>query len=407
MVYQRFPITVTKTLGSHVWSTCGKYLDFTSGIATVNTGHRHPEVIKAIQKQLQISMHVAQHVYGSALRQNTTQRLLSHAPHLDRCVFSCSGSEAVENALKIARSSTNRHAVVSFEGGHHGRTSGALSVTNSRSEFKRNLSAMTAGVFTVQYPTNHGAAHDLDRIFRQTCPSANVAAVIIEPVLGEGGYITCPTAYFRELHSVCRAHGVLLIADEVQCGIARTGSFFAYQHTGVRPDIITCGKGLASGMPLSAVLFSSSLDVPEHILGGTFGGNELSLAAANATMDIISQMQLDEQAVHKGDVIRTRVLHACAHHDIPVTTTGRGLMIGVHFENVRVQRVLMEMFRRNVLVLPCGTNGLRLAPPLTVTDAEINHFAIAFESALSTLKSPPDVRPCTRVKKMCTYINDT
>lgn len=383
MVYQRFQIDVAKAAGTSIWSTAGtRYLDFTSGIATLNTGHRHPGVLRAMEQQMAKATHVAQHVYGSELRKSVAARLTSLTPHLDRAVFSCSGSEAVENALKIARSATNRRAIISFEGGHHGRTAGALSVTNSRSELKRDIGAMVPGAFTLPYPTSSGAADDLARIFRTSCPSANVAAVIIEPVLGEGGYVACPTAYLRDLSIVCKKHGIMLIADEIQCGAARTGTFFAYQHAGIRPDIVTCAKGLASGMPLSAVLFRSSLEIPEHVLGGTFGGNEVSLAAAGATLDIINKNELAKRAVRTGDLLCTMVLHACARKHARVQLTGRGLMVGVHFEGINALTVMNRLYKQNVLVLPCGANALRLAPPLTVTRNEIDEFMSAFEVAL-------------------------
>ena len=389
LVQQRFPITVRHAAGSHVDTLCGRrFLDFTSGIGVLSLGHRHPAVLSAIRDQLGLTMHTAQHVYDSNLRHTVGSRMLAHTG-MERCVFSCSGSEAVENAIKVARAATGKRDIIAFQGGHHGRTLGALSITSSKSAYKKNVGASAIGVHLVPYPACRKSADGILDMFMQNVDPSDVAAVIIEPVLGEGGYIDANEMYLKELEMICRKSSIALIVDEVQSGFARTGKMFSYQHSDITPDIIVSAKGIASGMPLSCVMFTA--DIEKHctqgILGGTYGGNELSLAAASATMDVLENEALAAKADADGKRIVEELHDIASRWSVPLSITGKGLMIGVEFvHTITAEAFIRQMFCHHVLILPCGVRqAVRIAPPLNTTQQEIEHFLNAFSLSMQKL----------------------
>ena len=390
LVQQRFPVTIRKAAGSYVETHCGRHLlDFTSGIGVLSLGHRHPAVLNAIMRQAESTMHTAQHVYGSQLREDVATKILGHT-NLDKCIFSCSGSEAVENAVKIARAATRRKDVIAFQGGHHGRTLAALCMTTSKSAYKKNVGASGLGVHIMPYPAGKSNADNMLDLFMQTVHASDVAAVVIEPVLGEGGYVEANTKYLKELEMLCKKQSIALIVDEVQSGYARTGRMFAHQHAGISPDIIVAAKGIASGMPLSCVMFGG--DMESHctpgIVGGTYGGNELCLAAAAATLQVIETENLAQKAFIDGSAVIAELEAIASRWSIPLSITGLGLMIGVEFvHSITAEGFIRAMFSNNVLALPCGIRqAVRLAPPLNVTADEIEVFLGAFSRTLQKLR---------------------
>lgn len=390
---QRFSIKISHALGSYVFSECGKkFLDFTSGIAVASTGHSHPLVNSAIKEQLNHAVHIQQHVYGSTLNENTAGRLLKYT-NMDRLMWSCTGTEATENALKLAKAATKKNGIICFRGSHHGRSIACMSISSSRSEINTHTGSGISSVYTLKYPSTCDSGYCLDstiqELFDTQIHPSNIAAVIIEPVLGEGGYIEASRKHLKQLNRMCEKYGILCIVDEVQSGFARTGKMFAYQHYHIKPDIIISAKGIASGMPLSCIMYKSDIEdnCTSGILGGTYGANQLSLAACNATMTIIEKFGLMNRSEEIGIQLREEVVRICNRYGIDVHVSGLGLMIGVHFMNaINRERFIEKMFHCNVLVLPAGHGqSIRLCPPLTIEESEISEFLNAFEYCIRTI----------------------
>ena len=292
------PITAARATGSELWDVSGKrYVDFVGGIGVMNVGHAHPRVMKAVREQLENATHTSFQVvhYESYLR--LAERLCEVAPikGASKAIFFSSGAEAIENAVKIARAATGREAVISFRGGFHGRTLLALSLTGSVQPYKQDFGPYAAEVYQTPFPyayrgwTTEAALADLDNLLESEVAPKRVAAIVIEPVLGEGGFVPAPLDFLRRLRDLCHQHGILLIADEIQTGFGRTGKFFAIEHSGVQPDLVTVAKSLAAGLPLSAVVGRADvMDAPDPGgLGGTYGGNPVACAAGLAVMDIM------------------------------------------------------------------------------------------------------------------------
>ncbi|MGB6306299.1 MAG: 4-aminobutyrate--2-oxoglutarate transaminase, partial [Steroidobacteraceae bacterium] len=376
---------------SELWDVDGKrYIDFAAGIAVVNTGHRHPRVMEAVAQQAQAFAHTCFHVapYESYVRLAERLNALAPGGFGKKTLFLNSGAEAVENAIKIARYHTKRTAVIAFSGGFHGRTLMTMALTGKVMPYKRGFGPFPAEVYHAEFPQPyHGisteqALADLDRLFHGDIDPKSVAAIIIEPVQGEGGFNVAPTDFLRALRRLCDEHGIVMIADEVQGGIARTGKMFSIEHSGVVPDLITIAKGLGGGFPLSAVTGRATIMDAAHAggLGGTYGGNPISIAAAHAVLDVVEAEGLCARAAAVGDKMRTRLLALAK--ELPCIGDVRGLGAMVAFELVKDAKtrepdaeltaaILAQAESRGLILLSCGTrlNVVRLLAPLTIPDA--------------------------------------
>jgi 4-aminobutyrate aminotransferase len=405
-----YPLTIARGDGVYVEATDGRrYLDFSSGLAVLNIGHRHPRVQAAVLAQLDRFVHTGG-VYYNETSVVAAERLLSVTPAgLDMLFFSNSGAEAVEGALKLARFVTNRQGIISFTGAFHGRTLGAVSVTTSSARYRKKYHPLLPSVYQAPYPHcfrcqfNPGEGECrmscfayLEHLLSRVVAPDEVAAVIIEPVLGEGGYAPAPKRFLQELRNLCSRHGILLIFDEVQTGMGRTGEWFAADYYGVVPDILAVAKGIASGFPLSAVVAARPVmerwEQGAH--GTTFGGNPVSCAAAIATIDAISAEHLLEHGRTLGAVAFER-LRLCAR-DNPVVgdIRGPGLMIGIELVDAQgnpnssaCNRVLEYCLERGLILIGCGLerNVIRFLPPLTVTAAELDQGLSILGEAIGSL----------------------
>jgi 4-aminobutyrate aminotransferase/4-aminobutyrate aminotransferase/(S)-3-amino-2-methylpropionate transaminase len=384
-------IYVARAENSELWDVDGKrYIDFAAGIAVLNTGHCHPKVMAAVTQQALAFAHTCFHVapYESYVRLAERLNALVPGDFPKKTLFLSSGAEAVENAIKIARYYTKRSAVIAFSGGFHGRTHMTMALTGKVMPYKRGFGPLPAEIYHAEFPqpyrgvTTGQALADLDRLFRGDVDPKAVAAIIIEPVQGEGGFNVAPADFLRALRRLCDEHGIVLIADEVQGGIARTGKMFSIEHAGVVPDLVTTAKGLGGGLPLSAVTGRASIMDAAHPggLGGTYGGNPLSIAAAHAVLDVIESEELLARAARVGQKMRTH-LDALAKR-VPCIGDVRGLGAMVAFELVKDPKtkepdaeataaVLAHAEKRGLILLSCGTsaNVVRLLAPLTISDA--------------------------------------
>jgi 4-aminobutyrate aminotransferase len=375
-----------------------EFFDFSAGIAVTSTGHCHPDVVAAIQKQAAKLIHMSGTDFYYDLMVQLSERLSKIAPMQGphRVYFGNSGAEAIESALKLARYHTKRQNVIAFYGAFHGRTMGALSLTASKPQQKRRFAPLVPGVTHVRYPDTYrgceGGAQEAeafaigcarfieDKVFKTTLAPEEVAAIFVEPIQGEGGYVVPPNAFMRELRRICDKHGILLVADEVQSGIGRTGKWWAIQHTGVEPDIVCSAKGIASGMPLSVMM--SKAEIMDWVPGShasTFGGNPVSIAAALATLDVIEKEGLLANAESVGNHMQKRMADWPKKHRLVGDVRGRGLMIGVEIVKDQAtkeygaaerDRIVELAFERGVLFLGCGPSTVRIAPPLVVTKEE-------------------------------------
>jgi 4-aminobutyrate aminotransferase/4-aminobutyrate aminotransferase/(S)-3-amino-2-methylpropionate transaminase len=384
-------IFVAKAENSELWDVDGRrFIDFAAGIAVLNTGHRHPRVMAAVANQAELFAHTCFHVasYESYIR--LAERLNAVAPgdFAKKTIFLNSGAEAVENAIKIARIYTKRSAVIAFSGGFHGRTLLTMGLTGKVMPYKRGFGPFPAEVYHAEFPhAYHGvsteqALADIDRLFHGDVDPKAVAAIIIEPVQGEGGFNVAPPEFLRALRRLCDEHGIVLIADEVQGGIARTGKMFSIEHAGVVPDLITVAKGLGGGFPLSGVIGRASIMDAAHPggLGGTYGGNPISIAAAHAVLDVIESEDLYARATRVGQRMRSRL--EALSGELPAIGDVRGLGAMIAFELVTDRKtkepdaaltaaVVAQAEARGLILLSCGVsaNVVRLLAPLTIPDA--------------------------------------
>ena len=383
-------IYVAKAENAELWDVDGRrFIDFAAGIAVLNTGPRHPRVMEAVAQPALAFTHTCFHVvpYESYVR--LAERLNSLAPgeFAKKTLFLNSGAEAVENAIKIARYHTKRSAVIAFSGGFHGRTLMTMALTGKVMPYKRGFGPFPAEVYHAEFPqpfrgiTTEQSLADLDRLFHGDVDPKSVAAIIIEPVQGEGGFNVAPFDFLRALRRLCDEHGIVMIADEVQGGIARTGKMFSIEHAGVVPDLITMAKGLGGGFPLSAVTGRATIMDAAHAggLGGTYGGNPISIAAAHAVLDVVETEGLCARAAVVGDKIRARLLALAK--ELPCIGDVRGLGAMVAFELIKDPKikepdaeltasVLTHAEARGLILLSCGTaaNVVRLLTPLTIPD---------------------------------------
>jgi 4-aminobutyrate aminotransferase len=388
--------------GSGAWLTDvegRRFLDFTMGIAVNNIGHCHPRVVAAAEQQLRQLMHTSVTVHQQP-NVRLAERLGALCPFIDEPqVFFCNtGAEAVDGAIKLARRTTARPGIVAFRGGFHGRTMGAVSLTTAKARYREGYEPLLGGVTVAPYayPLRHGgeaaavaaAVRDLDEILAQQAPPATLAAMIVEPVLGEGGYVPAPVEWLHALRERCDRHGILLVFDEVQTGIGRTGHPFAAETFGVRPDVVLFAKGVASGLPLGGII------APRHLMerwptgthGTTFGGNPVSCAAALATLDVLEQEDLYARCRVAGSRLLDDLRRSAAGRSGVREVRGVGLMIGVELARAATAAAVQQACcAEGLLVLTCGPaeNVVRIIPPLNVTDDELERGSAILGRALA------------------------
>jgi 4-aminobutyrate aminotransferase len=384
-----FDVVAERAEGSWIWDVDGKrYLDFGSGIAVTVTGACHPRVVAAIQEQAATLLHTSV-VFRHRPYIELAERLGGLAPFLDqpRVMFCNSGAEAVDGAIKLARRVTGRPGMIGFRRGFHGRTIGGTSLTTTKAKYRNGYEPLLPSVYTAPYciPLDHGndeaaacaaALDELDRLLASSAPPENVAAMIVEPVLGEGGYVPPPAAWLRGLRERCDAGGMLLVFDEVQTGAGHTGRPFAAETYGVAPDVVLFAKGVASGLPLGGIMAGAAVmdrwPIGSH--GTTFGGNPVACAAALATLDVLDEGGLYERATELGSRAIDRLRDVAGDTDAVVDVRGIGLMIGVQLRDADVlHAVQRRCLDDGLIVLSCGPNDdvLRLIPALTISDDEL------------------------------------
>ncbi|WP_215800936.1 4-aminobutyrate--2-oxoglutarate transaminase [Pantoea dispersa] len=372
------------------------WIDFAGGIAVLNTGHRHPRVVQAIADQLAKFTHTAFQItpYESyvALAERINQRVPIAGEA--KTAFFTTGAEAVENAVKVARAATRRHGIITFGNAFHGRTFMTMAMTGKVAPYKRDFGPMPASVFHARYPNAvtgisvEDAIASLHDLFSHDIAPQDVAAIVLEPVQGEGGFHIAPAAFLTQLRALADEHGILLIADEVQSGFARTGKLFAMEHYSVQPDLITMAKSLAGGMPLSAVSGRADImDAPgPGGLGGTYAGNPLSIAAAHAVLDVIDEEQLCQRASDLGATL-SELLHRARRANASITDVrALGSMVAVEFASAQQAQALQQQaMARGLLLLTCGPQGnvIRFLYPLTIPDTQFRQALDILDSLLS------------------------
>ncbi len=391
-----YPLVAERGEGAIVEDVDGnRFLDFSAGIAVVSTGHCHPRVVEAIRQQSSRLIHMSgtDFYYENMVRY--AERLGATVPGgvQRRIHFGNSGAEAVETALKLARYHTRREKFIAFFGCFHGRTMGALSLTASKAVQRRGFGPLVPGVAHVPYPvagagkSPEEAAEEsigaIERLFRTTMPPEEVAAIVVEPVQGEGGYIIPPKCFFDDLQHLARKHGILIVADEVQCGNGRTGRMWASEHFGFVPDILATAKGIASGLPLGATIARAEImDWKPGAHASTFGGNPVAIAAALATLELLQSSLIDNAAQlgrHMMDRMRDWPDRLARVHAV----RGLGLMIGIEMESHEARDRVVEMaFERGLLVLGAGERTLRLSPPLVITREQADCAMSILEGAI-------------------------
>jgi 4-aminobutyrate aminotransferase len=409
-----YPLVAKRGRGIRVEDEDGnEFLDFAAGIAAISTGHCHPEVVAAIRKQAGELLHISSTDFYDKHITDLSERLSAIAPMPGphKFFFANSGAEAIECAMKLARYHTGRQQIISFLGAFHGRTMGALSLTGSKPQQKRRFSPLVPGVTHIRYPYAYrgctggqqdeeafsmGCARFIEeKLFKTILPPEEVAAVFIEPIQGEGGYVVAPDNFMRELRAICNRHGILLVVDEVQCGMGRTGKWWAVEHSGVEPDIVCIAKGIASGMPLSVCMSRAEvMDWAPGSHASTFGGNPVSIAAALATLDIVEREAM-ANAARVGELMLDRLRGWKQSHPLVGDVRGRGLMIGIELVKDKEtrepatelrNRVETLAFERGLMVLGCGETTLRLSPPLVVNEHEATVALDILEEALTVVE---------------------
>ncbi len=381
-----------------------RYTDFTSGIGVTNTGHCHPRVVAAIQEQAarlihgQINIVIPPSTIKLAEMLNTIT-----PPSIDSFFFSNSGAEAVEGAIKLTRQATRRTNIITFQGSFHGRTAQTMAMTNSKTIYRASYQPLPSGTFVAPFPYSYFYGWDeettvdfclnqLDLLFKTQSAPEETAAIIIEPVLGEGGYVPAPPRFLQALRAITAQHGILLIADEVQTGFGRTGKWFGFEHAGIVPDIIVMAKGLGSGMPISGVAASQALmqkwTTGSH--GGTYGGGALAAAAALATVETIRDEDLPGNAARMGERLMDGLAELQGRYPVLGDVRGMGLMVGTEFtqggkpDKTTAKAVQAACLARNLLLLTCGAyeNTIRWIPPLVVNERQIDAALTVFEDAM-------------------------
>ncbi|HYL08560.1 MAG TPA: acetyl ornithine aminotransferase family protein [Candidatus Udaeobacter sp.] len=356
-----------------------RFLDFTAGIAVASTGHSHPDVVAAIETQARKFLHMSGTDFyyrpEIELAERLEEKILPGTPA--KVFFTNSGAEAIEGAMKLARYTTNRPSYIAFIGAFHGRTFGALSLTASKASQRRRFAPLLSSVFHAPYPTPaRGITTDetierIEELFTTVAPPESVAAVFVEPIQGEGGYLVPPDDFLPRLRELTARHGILLVADEVQSGMGRTGHLLAVEHWGIEPDIVCLAKGIASGLPLGAFIArAEQMSWPPGSHGSTFGGNPLACVAALATLDLLEH-GLMENAAKVGAQLQDGLREIASDHPEVTDVRGIGLMLALELKTPdRAAKLVQSAFDRGLLLLTAGTRAVRLSPPLVLNHDE-------------------------------------
>ncbi len=407
-----YPFVIERGEGCDVWDVDGnRYLDLNAGIAVVSTGHSHPRVVKAIQEQAAKFIHMAGTDFYNQPQVKLGEKLTASMPPVhDWRVFLCnSGTEAIEASVKLARYATRRQGVIAFFGAFHGRSYGSLSLTASKPRQRMGYFPLVPGVEHAYFPNRYRPPLGSDpsrvvdtclsyienTLFETVLPPSEVACIVVESIQGEGGYVVPPADWFPRLRELCDKHGILLVLDEVQSGIGRTGKFWAFEHDGIVPDIVASAKGLGSGMPIGACI--ARKDLTDNWLpgahGNTYGGNALACTAAYETISLV-QEGLMRNAADVGEYMNEQLREIAQRQPAIGDVRGRGLMIGVEFVKDRASKepdhdgadaVMIESFRRGLLVLTCGRSTIRFCPPLIITREQVDRGLEIFESAIEAV----------------------
>lgn len=397
--------------GIYVWDVNGeRYADFTSGIAVVNTGHCHPHVVEAIQEQAGKIIHAQANILAHSPMLRASKLLTATtAPNLNQVFWTNSGAEATEGAIKLAKVATGRPAIIAFKHGFHGRTHAAMAVTSSRAKVRGHYEPLIPSVYFAPFPylfrsPYKGAAQDadlyyfaeLEALFDHMVMPDDVAGMLIETIVGEGGYLVPTARWLRKVRELCDKHGIMLILDEVQSGMGRTGKMWAYEHFDVVPDIMTAAKGLGSGMPVAAVVSDRAhMDkwAPgSH--GGTYGGNAVCTAAVTATFEVMRDEELPANAARMGEILFQGLLEIQVDHPVIGDVRGLGLMVATEFVKPdgaphpeAVKQVVANAFDEKTLLITCGTydQGIRIVPPLVVNEEQIREFLGVYRRAVAAV----------------------
>jgi 4-aminobutyrate aminotransferase len=399
-----YPLVAESGAGMVVTDVDGnRFLDFAAGIAVCSTGHSHPRVVQAIKDQADRLIHIAATDFYEPRYLEFMERLAGIAPFKEkaRVFLTNSGTEAVEGAIKLARYHTHRPGIIAFEGGFHGRTMGALSLTNSKLKQRAGFGPLVPMVHHAPFPRirawREGSGGDgsaelevlRTSILGRIIAPSDVAAIVIEPIQGEGGYFPAPARFLEGLREICDEHGILLIADEIQSGMGRTGTWWAIEHAGIEPDIILAAKGIASGMPIGAFIARDSIWTwPPGAHGSTFAGNPVCAAAGLATLDIIEKEGLANAAA-MGARLRSGLERVAAGEDTVRDIRGAGLMIGIEFDSHGAAEAVQEAaFQLGLLTLECGESSLRFSPPLIVDSESVDIAVRIFGEAVAASARP-------------------
>lgn len=403
------PVFVDHAEGIYVWDRDGqRYMDFTSGIAVVNAGHCHPRVVEAIRTQAGKIIHAQQNILLHEPMLDAAAELTATLPDsLNQVFWANSGAEAIEGALKLAKIATRRPAVIAMRGAFHGRTHAAMSVTSSRAKVRAHYEPLLASMYYAPYPYYYrspfGSApaeaddyylSELKALFDTMVMPDDVAAILVETIAGEGGYLVPSRRWLQEIRNICDEHGIMLIFDEIQTGVGRTGMMWGFEHFGVTPDIMTVAKGIASGLPVSAVVANKSVmdKWPPGAHGGTYGANAVGTAAAAETLRVMRDEHLPENAAEIGDVLTAGLREIQAKYPVIGEVRGLGLMLAVEFIDSKgnpnpeaVNKVVASCLAENVLLINCGTydQAIRVIPPLVINRQQANEFLAIFESAVA------------------------
>jgi 4-aminobutyrate aminotransferase/(S)-3-amino-2-methylpropionate transaminase len=406
-LHVHFPVFAAEAEGSTITDVDGnRFIDFAGGVGVMNVGHGHPRVVEAVQEQAAKFIHTDFTVIPYEGYVELAERLGALAPISDptRCAFFNAGTEAVENAVKFARLYTGRPAVIAFEGAFHGRTLLAMTMTSKTHPYKAGLGPFAPEVYRAPYPNTYRgpdaltALAQLERMFATQIAAEQVAAIVFEPQQGEGGFLPAPVEYVAGLRELCRRHGIVLVADEVQTGFGRTGRMFAMEHFGVEPDLVTVAKSIGAGLPLSGVIGKAEIMDAGHLgaVGGTYIGNPVALAAALAVLDVFADEGLVARAEAIGETVRSRMLGWHSRHAEIGDVRGLGAMLAIELVKdpetkepapELAEAVIEAALHRGLILLKAGVHGncIRVLCPLTITEAELDEALSVWDEALASV----------------------
>jgi len=413
-----YPFVMDHGKGVEVWDADGnRFIDMMAGIAVLSTGHSHPKVVKAVKDAAENFLHISSDFYHEGWVR-LSEKLDEIAPFEEhaKTFLTNSGTEAVETAIKLAKYHTKRHNFIGFFGAFHGRTMGSVAFTASKPHYHRGFYPLMPGVTHVPFPDEYRPIihRKLGEDYGETCvrfieeeifdhnvPGDEIAGILVEPIQGEGGYLVPPDGFFPALRKLCDKYGILLIVDEVQSGMGRTGKWWAIEHWNVEPDIVVSAKGIASGLPLGACIARESVMTwPKGTHGNTYGGNPIACAASLATIDLLEEKYL-ANAAEVGDYMKDALEEIQARHTSIGDVRGKGLMIGVEFvkdkntkePNEEIRNMIEHTaFEHGLLTLGCGRSTMRFAPPLCITKKEVDEGLEIFEEAVTMSEKEQGLR---------------